>query len=95
VLESDSVSILMAPPFSGVPTQHTVHADGVSYYANCAWDTLGIPAALGKPAVVRSRCEHSRTPLELAVESDAPPSSDWWFHCAVPASQWWNDIVFT
>ena len=95
VLEPDGVSIRMAPPFSGVPTQHTVVADGISYFANCAWDTFGIPAALGKTAIVRSRCEQSLIPLELEVGRDVPPASTWWFHCAVPASQWWNDIVFT
>src|SRR5262249_48293957 len=42
VLEADGESIRMAPPFSGVPTQHRVTAGGVSYYANCAWDALGI-----------------------------------------------------
>src|SRR4029079_226907 len=46
VLEPDGESIRMAPPFSGVPTQHVVIADGTKYFANCAWDAFGIPAAL-------------------------------------------------
>src|SRR5262245_48707342 len=46
LLEADGESIRMAPPFSGVATQHVVVAGGVSYFANCAWDALGIPAAL-------------------------------------------------
>jgi hypothetical protein len=95
VLEEDGASIRMAPPFSGVPTQHRVTAAGVSYYANCAWDALGIPAALHKPATVYSRCEQSLEPLELTVSDERPASSDWRFHCVVPASQWWDDIVFT
>jgi len=95
VLESDGASIRMAPPFSGVPTQHVVEADGRSYFANCAWDAFGIPAALHKPAVVRSRCEQSMEPLVLALDSAGPPASDWLFHCAVPAAHWWDDIVFT
>jgi hypothetical protein len=95
VLEADGESIRMAPPFSGVPTQHVVAADGNSYFANCAWDALGIPAALQMPATVRSRCEQSQEPLELAVSEDGPERSDWLFHCAVPAARWWDDIVFT
>jgi len=94
-LEPDGESIRMAPPFSGVPTQHRVSADGVAYYANCAWDALGIPAALHKPARVSSRCEQSMAPLELDVSVDGPGPSDWVFHSVVPAAQWWNDIVFT
>jgi hypothetical protein len=95
VLESDGESIRMAPPFSGIPTQHRVTAAGVSYYANCAWDALGIPAALHHPATVHSRCEQSLEPLELAVSDGGPEASDWLFHCVVPASQWWDDIAFT
>jgi DNA-binding transcriptional regulator YhcF (GntR family) len=36
VLEPDGVSIRMAPPFSGVPTQHVVIVDETKYFANCA-----------------------------------------------------------
>mgnify|MGYP001450346251 CR=1 FL=1 len=95
VLEADGESIRMAPPFSGVPTQHVVTADGISYFANCAWDALGIPAALQEPATIRSRCEQSLEPLHLEVSADGPTKSNWVFYCAVPAARWWNDIVFT
>ena len=94
-LEADGVSIRMAPPFSGVPTQHLVSAGGRQYFANCAWDALGVPAALRRPGVVRSRCEQSGEPLHLEVGLDGPGPSDWIFHCLVPAAKWWNDIVFT
>ena len=95
VLEADGVSIRMAPPFSGVPTQHRVTSLGMSYYANCAWDALGIPAALHQPSIVHSRCEQSMERLELAVSDRGPGASDWLFHCVVPAAKWWDDIVFT
>lgn len=95
LLEPDGVTIRMAPPFSGVPTQHRVEAGGIEYFANCAWDALGIPAALHRPARVLSRCEHSHEPLDLAVGVDGPEASDWLFHCLVPAAKWWDDLVFT
>ena len=95
VLESDGLTIRMAPPFSGVPTQHFVRVGAVDYYANCAWDALGIPAALRAPGEVRSRCEQSREPLRLPVDLDGPGECDWLFHCPVPAAHWWRDIVFT
>src|SRR6187397_2636508 len=56
VLEADGASIRMAPPFSGMPTQHIVEADGIQYFANCAWDALGVLAALHKPGTIHSRC---------------------------------------
>jgi hypothetical protein len=85
----------MAPPFSGVPTQHRVRANGVEYFAPCAWDTFGIIAALKTHAEVVSRCEQSLEPLRLEFGPDGPPASDWRFHCLVPAAAWWRDIVFT
>ena len=94
-LEADGESIRMAPPFSGVPTQHTVEADGIQYFANCAWDALGIPAALQKAATVHSRCEQSGEPFDLQVGLEGPEPSDWLFHCLVPAAKWWDNIVFT
>jgi hypothetical protein len=95
VLEADGESIRMALPFSGVATQHVVEAGNLRFYANCAWDALGIPAALRKPAVVHSRCEGSGEPLCLRVGWDGPEASGWLFHCLVPAAHWWADVVFT
>ena len=94
-LEPDGASIRMAPPFSGVATEHTVECDGVRYFANCAWDALGVLAALRKAGTVHSRCGQSGEPLHLEVELEGPAPSDWLFHCLVPAAKWWDDIVFT
>ena len=85
----------MAPPFSGVPTQHVVTVGGKQYFANCAWDSLGVIAALHHPGEVHSRCAQSGEPLQLAVGLEGPESSTWLFHCLVPAAKWWDDIVFT
>ena len=95
VLEDDGSSIRMASPFSGVPTQHVIESGGVQYYANCAWDALGVGAALQRPSTVLSRCEQSGEPLQLEVGVDGPEPSDWLFHCLVPAANWWDDILFT
>ena len=85
----------MAQPFSGVPTQHVAEVDGIQYFANCAWDVLGVPAALHKSGTIRSRCGQSGEPLHLDVDRQGPGPSDWTFHCRVPAAKWWEDIVFT
>lgn len=95
VLQDDGASIRMASPFSGVPTQHEVESMGVRYHANCAWDAMGILAALDRDGVIRSRCEQSKETLELAVGFDGPEPCDWVYHCQVPAARWWDDIVHT
>ena len=95
VLGPDHEQILMAPPFSGVPTQHRVIVEGREYFANCAWDALGVVAALQRDGLVRSRCEQSREPLDIPVHADGPEPVPCVVHFAVPASFWWRDIVFT
>ena len=95
VLQPDSGEILMAPPFSAVPTPFVVETSRHASYANCAWDALGIPAALQQDAVVRSSCGQSDTPLRLRVGLDGPEPSSWLFHCQVPAARWWENLVFT
>jgi hypothetical protein len=92
---SDFISIRMAPPFSGIPTQHRATVDGTEYFANCAWDAFGVVAALGGTGTVVSRCEQTLDPLLLHLRPDGPRSSQWLFHSVVPAAKWWNDIVFT
>jgi Alkylmercury lyase len=95
VLEADGLSIRMASPFSGVPTRHIVEAGGIRYFANCAWDALGVPAALHKQGTIHSYCSQSGEPFHLEVDLQGPEHSDWVFHCLVPAAKWWDDIVFT
>ena len=94
-LEADGRTIRMAPPFSGVPTQQVVRARGKSYFANCAWDALGIPACLHAPAEVHSRCDQSLEPLTLHVGPAGPDPEPCVIHFAVPAAQWWEDILHT
>jgi hypothetical protein len=91
----DFTSIRMAPPFSGVHTQHRATVNETEYFANCAWDAFGVVAALGGTGKVLSRCEQTLEPLVLHLTLDGPPSMGWLFHCVVPAAEWWNDIVFT
>jgi hypothetical protein len=95
LLEPDGVTIRMAPPFSGVTTDHVVRIHERSYFANCAWDALGIPAALHEPAVIHSHCAESHEPLQLEVGLHGPAPSSWIFHSLVPAARWWQDLVFT
>jgi alkylmercury lyase len=65
--------------FSGLslrPTGHRLHVDGRALYAWCAWDTLFLPAMLGRPARVRSRCPVTGTDVQLTVASDRVRASD-------------------
>jgi hypothetical protein len=95
VLEPDRPEIRMANPFSAVPTPHRVEAGGRSWFANCAWDAFGIPAALGVDGHISSSCPDCREAIEIDVVDRRPEPATDVFHVLVPARHWWDDIVFT
>jgi len=68
-LEPETLAIRMANPFSGIPTDFKVHANGKTYYANCAWDMLGIPAAFHADAVIEAICTESNGLVQLEVKN--------------------------
>jgi hypothetical protein len=86
--------LLMANPFSAVPTPHRVHAAGRDWYGNCAWDAIGICAALHADGRIETSCPDCDEPIELAIRNERPDDESLLFHCLVPAAQWWDDIVF-
>ncbi len=91
----DPTRIRMAPPFSGVPTSFPVEANNKRYYANCVWDAYGIAAALHSDAVSHARDGYSGEPLTLEVRNNQPVLKPYLAHFAVPAADWWDDLVFT
>jgi hypothetical protein len=96
VLRPGSTEIRMLNPFSAVETPHTVEASGRSWFANCAWDALGIPAALHADGTVRSACPDCGEPLELEVrDGRLVRGAELLVHFVVPARRWWDDIGFT
>lgn len=96
VLEpGDPSRIRMAPPFSGIKTMHLVQITGKDYYANCAWDAFGIAAALGQDADILSTCPDCGESLSYQVRDGRPLPQDSVVHFAVPAAQWWQDIIYT
>src|SRR5574341_1158399 len=88
---SDPSRIRMAPPFSGVATPFPVKVRDKLYYANCAWDALGIPAALHENALIEATDGHSGQPIRLEVRDGQPLPEPCVIHFAVPAARWWDD----
>ena len=95
VLAPGGEELRMASPFSAVPTAHRVRTAGRRWYANCAWDAFGICAALHVDGTVETSCPDCGEPIVVEVRDGHPDDETLVFHCAVPAAQWWDDIVFT
>jgi hypothetical protein len=87
--------LLMANPFSAVPTAYRVLADGRWWYANCAWDAFGVCSALHADGRIATSCADCGAPLTVEVRNMRPDDETLLFHCLVPAAHWWDDIGFT
>ena len=94
VLQRESREVLMANPFSAVPTPFAVHAKGHLYYGNCIWDALGIPAMLQADACIETSCGCCSEAMRLSVEGGELQPATGVVHFAIPAHRWWQDIVY-
>jgi hypothetical protein len=95
VLDISTGEIRMAHPFSAVRTAFRVHADGRWWFANCAWDAFGVCAALDTDGRIETTCADCGDLLACEVLDRRPDNTTLLFHCLVPATAWWDDIVFT
>lgn len=95
VLNSATDEIRMANPFSAVPTAYRVQAAGRRWYGNCAWDALGICAALRTDGRIETSCPDCGEAIAFDVRAQQPDDERLLFHCLVPAAHWWDDIIFT
>jgi alkylmercury lyase-like protein len=95
VLNAAATEIRMANPYSAVPTAYRVYAGERWWYANCAWDAFGVCAALHVDGRIETSCPDCGESLAVDVRDRRPSDRSLLFHCLVPASYWWDDIVFT
>lgn len=93
-LQKQNGEILMANPFSAVPTPFLVKAGGRSYYGNCIWDAMGIPAMLKQDALIEASCGCCGTAMNLTITGGSLDEALGIAHFAIPAAHWWDDIVF-
>ncbi|HYC90952.1 MAG TPA: organomercurial lyase [Thermoanaerobaculia bacterium] len=90
----DAGEILMAPPFSAVPTPFLVHTPSIRAFGNCIWDALGIAAMAKSDAHIETSCGDCGALMRVDVEGDTVKGGGI-MHFAIPARMWWQDIVFT
>jgi len=95
VLMPENGEILMANPFSAVPTAFLVQTQERFYYGNCIWDAMGIPAMLHRDAIIQASCSDCGLSMQLEVVDGKLKPAEGIVHFAVPVAHWWDEIVFT
>ena len=82
-------------PFSAIPTAFPVRAGKRSWFGNCIWDALGIPAMLEEDADLGAACGCCNLEMPLRVRKGKLLQKEGVIHIAVPAREWYKDVVFT
>jgi hypothetical protein len=95
VLDPATRALWMAMPFSAVPTPFRVRAGNRKWWANCAWDALGISAMLKVPAEITTTCSDCGDPEPVQTTGQGLAGGNGVVHFAIPAASWWDDIGLT
>jgi hypothetical protein len=94
-MQQESGELWRAAPFSCIPTPFPVRVGGKSWFGNCIWDALGIPAMLGKDARIGASCGCCNYDMSMEIKGGTLRSGDGLIHIAVPACEWYKDVAFT
>jgi len=87
--------IWMAGPFSAAETPYKVSSKSVTWFANCAWDMLGIPFVAEEEVRIEAHCMDCGEPVTIETGPTTPPREQGFVHFLLPAARWYEDIGFT
>jgi hypothetical protein len=95
LLEAGTDAVRMANPLSAVPTPYRVRINGRNLFANCAWDSLGIPAMLAADATIEATTGAGE-PLRYAIKGGQLQADERFVvHFPLPFRSWYDDLVHT
>jgi hypothetical protein len=94
-LTQENGELWRAAPLSCIPTAFPVRVGKKSWFGNCIWDALGIPAMLNKDARIGAACGCCNFDMPVEIRRGKLRAGEGIIHIAVPARHWYKDVVFT
>lgn len=94
--------ISVAGPVAGAPTSYRVSAAGVTWFANSAWDMLGVAAMFMTEVTIETRCTDCGDPVKFMLDPHAFPAFRFLnkslddnaiIHFLTPARKWHEDVA--
>ena len=74
-----------------MPTSFWISSGAQGWWANCAWCSLAIGAALGVDITISTAIGAEAKHLEFRVEGGRASRSDVLMHFPYPPSRWWDN----
>lgn len=94
-LEPNTDSIRIANPFSAIPTKYKVRSGNKQWWANCAWDSLGIAAAMHIDVDIIAQYPDTQEPVNFQVLNQMVDGKKHVVYFPLPCHQWYDDLIFT
>jgi hypothetical protein len=91
ILEPGSLRIWSLHPFALMPTAFWVSAAGRGWWANCAWCSLAVGAALRSDITVSTRYGAEGDPLIFDIRGGESTRPELLMHFPYPPSRWWDN----
>lgn len=91
ILEPGSLRIWSLHPFALMPTAFWVSAAGRGWWANCAWCSLAIGAALQSDITVSTRYGAEGDPLIFDIRGGKSTRPELLMHFPYPPARWWDN----
>ena len=85
----------IAAPFSAIRTGYEVWVGERRYWANCAWDILGIPAALQCDAQMVATLPDNREQARLEIKRGQVQHQGEVVRFPNPVKRWYDDLIDT
>ncbi|MGH7619547.1 MAG: organomercurial lyase [Gemmatimonadaceae bacterium] len=86
--------VWMAGPFAASETPYRVIGSRASWWANCAWDMLGIAAIVGQDVTIEASCADCAEPMRMSVKGGGVQGNGL-IHLLLPVRDWYRDIAYT
>jgi len=95
VLEPGSTRVWSLHPFATTPTAHWVRGGAPTFeggwWANCAWCSLAIGAALGEEVLITTSDGAEGDKLEFTASGRSTSRPDLLMHFPYPPARWWEN----
>jgi|SRR5215469_6778370 len=88
-------AIAFANPFATAPTAFEVSTRRRVYHAICAWDALGVLAALHCDGSIQTSCPDCAERIAVGVHGGEADPADAVVHFLVSAARWYENLGFT
>ncbi len=88
-------AIAFANPFATGPAPFRIETHHRLYHAICAWDALGVLAALGNDGTIQTECLDCAETFAIRVRRGGLDPAEAVVHFLIPAARWYEDLGFT